>query len=91
VEALIDLYLLAECDYLILDTSSSFSYVARLLASAPARHIVDVSRGQKGFPQVRRLMWRVWLRMGLFTWGLSALRRWTRLRQRSRGEWRRGA
>jgi len=42
IEALIDLYLLADCDHLIFDGSSSFGWVANLLSSAPAHNKVDV-------------------------------------------------
>ena len=42
VEALIDLYLLANCDHLIFDGSSSFAWVANLLCPAPAHNKFDV-------------------------------------------------
>lgn len=42
VEALVDLYLLAECDHLICDASSSFARVAKLLTKAPHRQVIDV-------------------------------------------------
>ena len=42
IEALIDLYLLADCDYLIFDGSSSFGWVANLLSAAPAHRKLDV-------------------------------------------------
>ena len=42
VEALVDLFLLAECEYLVCDSASSFARVATLLTSAPATHISDV-------------------------------------------------
>ena len=43
-DALVDLYMLAECDYLIADTGSSFARVALLLSQAPSSRITDVSR-----------------------------------------------
>jgi hypothetical protein len=43
IEALIDLYLLAECDSLIVDSKSSFAYLARLLTRAPAEQVVDIA------------------------------------------------
>lgn len=42
IEALIDIYLLANCDYLIFDGASSFSRVASLLSDAPAENKFDV-------------------------------------------------
>jgi Nodulation protein Z (NodZ) len=41
VEALIDLYLLAECDYLVGDSTSAFAKVAGLLSAAPASRRYD--------------------------------------------------
>jgi len=41
VEALVDMYLLAACDYLILDESSAFAYVATLLSKAPRHRIFN--------------------------------------------------
>jgi hypothetical protein len=46
IEALVDLYLLAECDHLICDTTSLFAQVATLLTKAPAHSVVDVSSGR---------------------------------------------
>jgi nodulation protein Z len=43
-EALVDLYLLARCDYLVVDTASSFARVACLLSHAPGSRITDVNR-----------------------------------------------
>jgi hypothetical protein len=42
IEALIDLYLLASCDHLIFDGSSSFAWVANLLSPAAAHDKLDV-------------------------------------------------
>jgi hypothetical protein len=44
VEALVDLYLLAECDWLVLDTMSSFALLAVFLTEAPPERILDVYR-----------------------------------------------
>lgn len=74
VEALIDLYLLAECDYLIIDTSSSFSHVASLLTGAHRSHVFNVKRRGKRSRGLRLLTWRLWRMLGLFTWGLRILR-----------------
>jgi hypothetical protein len=54
IEALIDLYLLAECDDMILDTSSSFAYLATLLTNASAEHVYDVKRRDKLPPRIRK-------------------------------------
>jgi hypothetical protein len=85
IEALVDLYLLSRCRYLIIDTTSSFSVLAELLTQAPQSSIVDVKSA--GFvhgkldPALRRALWRAWRRLGLFTWGLTALRGPLRLRR----------
>jgi len=73
IKSLVDLYLLAECDYLIVDSSSTFSYLAMLLTSAPKANVFDVSRGEKLSPKIRHLSWRLMLRLGLFSWGLLSL------------------
>ena len=56
VEALTDLYLLGACDHLVVDTSSSFSYVATLLSRTPRSHIHDVNRVP---PRLRELLKRL--------------------------------
>ena len=56
VEALVDLYLLAECDRLVIDTSSTFSYVAKLLSRAPSSRIDDVNPFS---PRLRELVKRL--------------------------------
>jgi hypothetical protein len=48
IEALIDLYLLANCDHLIFDGSSSFARVANLLSAAPAHNKLDVDPSGHG-------------------------------------------
>lgn len=76
IEALIDLYLLAECHYLIIDTSSIFSYVAALLTNAPDSNIFNInSRDRGGKRSHRRLhiIWRLMLGLGLLSWGPGAL------------------
>jgi hypothetical protein len=79
IESLVDLYLLAECDYLIIDTSSTFSYVAKLLTNAQKSHVFDVAKGGKLTPGVRQLSWRLMLRLGLYSWGLSSLSKFLRV------------
>ena len=44
IEALMDMYLLAECDYLVFPSSSTFSYISSLCTSIPRVNIVDVER-----------------------------------------------
>jgi hypothetical protein len=73
VESLIDLYLLAECDYLIIDSSSTFSYMASLLTIAPESNVYDLKRGDKLTPLLRRMTWRTMQRLGLYSWGLNIL------------------
>jgi hypothetical protein len=73
IEALVDLYMLAECDYLIIDSRSSFSYVANLLTKAPKSNVFDMARGEKLTPNLRRITWRLMLRLGLYSWGLNLL------------------
>jgi Nodulation protein Z (NodZ) len=75
VEALVDLYLLAECDYLIIDTNSSFAYVAKLLAKAPDSNIFDVRRRRKPPARWGRFSHRLLLRLGLYSWGLRLMSR----------------
>lgn len=81
IEALVDLYLLAECDYLIIDTSSSFSYLAKLLTKTPDPKIFDVKRGEKQSRNLRVLTWQIMLRLGLFSWGLRLLRKFVRIQK----------
>ena len=67
IEALVDLYVLAECDYLIIDTSSMFSYLAALLTHAPDSNIFNVNpieRGGKGYTITKRIIWRLMYRLG---------------------------
>lgn len=74
IEALVDLYLLAECDYLIIDTSSSLSYVANLLTKAPCSNIFNVNRVGEYSANLLDLMWRQIVRTRLSSWGLIILR-----------------
>ncbi len=79
IESLVDLYLLAECDYLIIDTSSTFSYVAMLLTNADKSHIFDMAKGEKLTPRIRHWSWRLMLKLGLYSWGLSSLSKFLRV------------
>ena len=60
VEALTDLYLLAGCDHLIVDSSSSFSYLASVLADRARSQIHDVHRLRWIPAPIRRLGWLAW-------------------------------
>jgi hypothetical protein len=84
IDALTDLYLLAECQYLVVDLTSSFAGLAVLLSQAPSEHVFDTSHGRKPHRPNQSLIWRVWLRFGVFTWGLRLFGVWLRLR---RGRW----
>jgi hypothetical protein len=44
IEALIDMYLLAQCDFLIFPSVSTFSLISAILSDAPADHIMDIDR-----------------------------------------------
>ncbi len=44
IEALIDMYLLAECDYLIFPGSSTFSKIASLISKMPRAQMIDIER-----------------------------------------------
>jgi hypothetical protein len=44
VQALVDMYLLANCDYFICDQNSTFSLVANLISDLPEANVIDISR-----------------------------------------------
>ncbi|MEX0802042.1 MAG: hypothetical protein WD688_01785 [Candidatus Binatia bacterium] len=72
-EALVDLYLLAECHYLIIDTSSSFAYVAALLTNVPDSNVFNIRRTGKQPARRRNITHGLMLKTGLFSWGLEIL------------------
>jgi hypothetical protein len=80
IDALTDLYLLADCDYLIVDTTSSFSLLASVLSKAGPGRIRVVRPGavglgflgSKGRRKARRAIARLMLRTGALTWGIRA-------------------
>jgi hypothetical protein len=79
IEALTDLYLLAECDDLIVDTGSSFADVATLLSRASTGRVVDIRRRGKRSPAFRRTTNWCARKLGFYTWGpgvLGWLSRW---------------
>ncbi len=82
IEALIDIYLLAECDHLIYDGSSSFSQLASLLSSAPSHHKVDVAAGQgKKHRRMRGIMTRILRRVRFSSWAFRLLPRLVPIRK----------
>ena len=82
-EAATDLYLLAECNYLVIDSSSSFAYLASLMIDARAERIRDVTSGQKGYPflgpaanrRVRVAITNLLQRTQALGWGVRAFSR----------------
>ncbi len=44
IDALLDMYMLAKCSYLIYAGSSTFSYLSSLLSTSPTHHIIDTER-----------------------------------------------
>ena len=70
-EALVDLYLLAACDYLIVDRGSSFGHVAALLSEAPAANVFNVPSLGKPPTPVLRWSYRLWLYTGMYHWVLG--------------------
>lgn len=82
IEALIDLYLMSECEYMIIDTSSSFSYIAKLLSKAPDSRIFDVGSRGKLPPFIRSHITRLMLKLGFYTWGINLITRAADIRRR---------
>jgi hypothetical protein len=58
IEALVDVYLLASCDFLVGDGTSSFTRLAGLLCQAPEGHVVDVRPTPKRLTLLRHEIWR---------------------------------
>jgi hypothetical protein len=85
IGALVDLYLLAECNRLIIDTSSSFAYVAALLTHAADVNVYDVRRKGKRHPRIKRLSHRLMLNLGMFSWGLAVLSNCAKIRRATLG------
>src|SRR5262249_44875784 len=69
VEALVDLYVLAGCDALVVDTSSSFARVAVLLAKGRGT-VVDLRLKGKLKRRTRDLTWHTLRRLGWYSWGI---------------------
>jgi hypothetical protein len=60
VEALVDIYLLAATDYMVIDEGSTFSYLARLLSDAEPSRIHNVQRGWWLPERLRHQIWSTW-------------------------------
>ncbi len=75
IAGLVDLYLLAECDYLVVDTSSSFAYLASLLSRAPASNVVIVGTPGRVSRRVRGVTTRLMHTVGIFSWAFRLLPR----------------
>lgn len=58
VESLVDLYLLGGCDYLVGDTTSSFTRVARLLMGARQENVIDVRPRANRRTRLAQEAWR---------------------------------
>ena len=65
IECLVDLYLISECDELIVDTSSSFAYVATLLTNSP---VYDKKRRDKLSPRIRHISTALLNRLRFQSW-----------------------
>jgi hypothetical protein len=80
IAALTDLYLLAECDYLIVDVGSSFSFLANILSKATPDRIKLVKShgkergilGDRAHRITHRVSNQLLLNTGLLNWGLRA-------------------
>jgi hypothetical protein len=59
IEALVDMYLLADCDYLIYPGASTFSQIAMLLSKIPRENVIDIERFNP-MVQLKRLI-REWV------------------------------
>jgi hypothetical protein len=44
IDALIDMYTLAKCQYLVFASSSTFSYISSLISTMPRSNIIDIER-----------------------------------------------
>ena len=44
IDALIDMYTLAKCQYLVFASSSTFSYISSLISTMPKSNIIDIER-----------------------------------------------
>lgn len=68
VDALVEMYLLSECDYLIYSSRSSFSYISHLLSDIPESNVIDteIVRGSFSFGNIVRIIDITRLKAALF-------------------------
>lgn len=59
-EALIDLYLLAGCEHLVINSSSSLGYFAQVVGDAPPQTVIDVRIGHQLPPWLREAAWNTY-------------------------------
>ena len=71
--ALVDMYLLAECDELIVDTGSSFPSISVLLSDIPSERIIDLRLYGRMPGRLQYMKWRAMLKSGFFKTGLDVL------------------
>jgi len=83
IEALIDLYLLANCDHLIFDGSSSFGWVANLLSPAAAHNKLDVdpSGHNRKKRRLRAAVTRILRGARFSSWGFRLLPKLVQIRR----------
>ncbi|HLI78501.1 MAG TPA: nodulation protein NodZ [Candidatus Binataceae bacterium] len=76
MDALTDLYLLAQCDYLIFDWTSSFGRVADLVSRAPEDNIIRIRHGEaKELSKTQQMVTDLMRKVGFFSWGFRVLPR----------------
>jgi hypothetical protein len=59
-EALIDLYLLAGCEHLVINSSSSLGYFAQVVGDTPPQTVLDVRIGHQLPPWLREAAWNTY-------------------------------
>jgi hypothetical protein len=59
-EALIDLYLLAECEHLVINSGSSLGYFAQVVGDTPPETVIDVRTGHQVPPWLREAAWNTY-------------------------------
>src|SRR6185503_11179055 len=60
VEALVDIHLLASCDYLVIDEGSTFSLLARQLSDREPSRIINMQTGWWLPHRLRHQVWAMW-------------------------------
>ena len=74
MDALTDLYLLAQCDYLVFDWTSTFGRIAHLVSRAPEDNISKIRQGEhKELSKTQRMVTRLMRKAGFFSWGFRVL------------------